>query len=620
MLGLRLQNEADIPPSRELVRLGVHLDSTPRNRVVVKDTYPFLEYATRNVLYHADIAAGHQIDQTDFLANFPRSSWIEISNVVEKHKIRQYTSEASLLYILAEGNLPHLIGTYPSRLSYLSAENERYGTPLFAAFAMKGEQAIHAFLQAELRAVPSQRLQELYKSYRALESGDGKLGRTFQFQSGEKSVLSYLPELGDDGIVFNFLVEAGKVDLSSKIGVEKAFFAAVHSAKYGIVKLLLDLGTFDANSQDTSGDTALAHVARTGDEKMLKILLSYVQVDPNVKDEHGFTSLSRAFLHRQVAMAELLAAHDNIDLNTKDCSGNTPLHYASSNFSDLGPLVHFELLYSIRLPPEPKDEFIAFTLMRLLLLKTGSNLNPVNHDGMTPLAWACRLGLESIVFFLLNLNGVNINAKDDRERTPLWWAIRVKAHRIVELLLAQESIVVNTKDNEGCTPLSMATRCGYDEIILMLLGHSGIEIDTEDIAGYTPLMWAVWAGRKTVTKLLSTRENVDVNTRDRKGRTPLACAACSWEWTDLEGSIITMRDVGLLRVPDIERHPYDVVHILLETERCDVHLADHDGATPLQRAILHKNHAVVDLLRLYISENPICLDQSHGHVCIDLHP
>ena len=45
-------------------------------------TFPFLEYAVRNVLYHADTAVGGGIAQADFLGSFPLARWVKLDETL----------------------------------------------------------------------------------------------------------------------------------------------------------------------------------------------------------------------------------------------------------------------------------------------------------------------------------------------------------------------------------------------------------------------------------------------------------------------------------------------------------------------------------------------------------
>ncbi|KAJ4392780.1 hypothetical protein N0V91_011263, partial [Didymella pomorum] len=85
-------------------------------------TFPFLEYAVRNVLYHADTAQGGGISQADFLDSFPLPRLVKLNNLFEKHEVRRHTERVSLLYLLAELNAANLIRIHPSVSSCLKVE------------------------------------------------------------------------------------------------------------------------------------------------------------------------------------------------------------------------------------------------------------------------------------------------------------------------------------------------------------------------------------------------------------------------------------------------------------------------------------------------------------------
>ncbi|KNG52868.1 nb-arc and ankyrin domain-containing protein, partial [Stemphylium lycopersici] len=105
-------------------------------------TYPFLEYAVHNVLYHADAAEGGGISQADFLDSFSLPRWVKLDNLFEKHEVRRHTDSVSLLYMLAELNMANLIRVLGSVSRCMDVGAERYGCPLFAAAATSSEKAL----------------------------------------------------------------------------------------------------------------------------------------------------------------------------------------------------------------------------------------------------------------------------------------------------------------------------------------------------------------------------------------------------------------------------------------------------------------------------------------------
>lgn len=75
-----------------------------------KEKFPFLEYATKHVLFHAEEAEAMGIGQTNFLGRFPMAEWVVIYNLFERYNTRRYSGTTTpILYILAEHGCDHLI-------------------------------------------------------------------------------------------------------------------------------------------------------------------------------------------------------------------------------------------------------------------------------------------------------------------------------------------------------------------------------------------------------------------------------------------------------------------------------------------------------------------------------
>ncbi|KAI8648292.1 PNP-UDP-1 domain-containing protein [Fusarium keratoplasticum] len=121
-------------------------DAAKSLRCLVSDKFPFLEYATHHVLYHADAAAS-RLPQDDFLKAFDLEAWISLENLFEKFEIRRHTSAASLLYVLAENNFASLISPALHLDSRIWINGERHRCPLFAALANGHQDAVRALFQ-----------------------------------------------------------------------------------------------------------------------------------------------------------------------------------------------------------------------------------------------------------------------------------------------------------------------------------------------------------------------------------------------------------------------------------------------------------------------------------------
>ena len=75
------------------------------------------------------------------------AAWVLRHNLFEKYQIRRYSPSVSLLYILAERNLPTLIRVELERLPHMDIRGERHAYPIRAAIAQKNKTAIQELLR-----------------------------------------------------------------------------------------------------------------------------------------------------------------------------------------------------------------------------------------------------------------------------------------------------------------------------------------------------------------------------------------------------------------------------------------------------------------------------------------
>lgn len=72
--------------------------------------FPFLEYATQHVLFHANAAALQEVPQRVFLDSFPRHLWVPLHNLFEKANTKRFFgSDTPISYILAGHRLNDLV-------------------------------------------------------------------------------------------------------------------------------------------------------------------------------------------------------------------------------------------------------------------------------------------------------------------------------------------------------------------------------------------------------------------------------------------------------------------------------------------------------------------------------
>jgi ankyrin repeat protein/nucleoside phosphorylase len=468
-------------------------------RESVAKAFPFLEYAVRNVLYHADAAEGSGIAQGDFTQGFQLPYWVQLDNLFQKHEVRRHTQNVSLLYILAEGNLSNLIRVHPSVLCCFDVEGERYKSPFFASLATGSGKALQTLLQAYTANMhPESRLRELCNKYCQNGSRNPNLGRDCNL-SDHKTILSRIAEL--DEVIFAFLLETGKFMLDSKDKHGQTLLSwAAENGNEAIVQLLLATGQVDPDSKDYNyhGRTPLSWAAGKGNEAIIKLLLATGQVDPDSKDIDGWTPLSWAAVNKNEAIVKLLLATGQVDPDSKDDFGRTPLSQAAGKGNE-GVV---KLLLAIaQIDPDSKDNF-----------------------GRTPLSWAAATGNEGVVKLLLAIAQIDPDSKDNFGRTPLSWAAENGNEVIVKLLLATGQVDPDSKDN-GRTPLPWATENGNEAIVKPLLATGHVDPDSKDIRGRTPLSWAAGKGNEAIVNLLLATGQVDLDSKDIRGRTPLSWAA-----------------------------------------------------------------------------------------------
>ncbi|KAF9630200.1 hypothetical protein BFW01_g381 [Lasiodiplodia theobromae] len=289
-------------------------------RKSASEAFPFLEYAVKNVLHHANAAEGSGVIQAHFLENFQLPRWIRVDNLFQQHQVRRHSADVSLLYLLGEHNMPHLIGVHPSAASCLEVENERYGCPLFAAMATRSKEAFKMFLKS--LAVDQSPEMESYEAdandFDEEWSQKGP-GRDFKF-SRNRGLFSYLADFECKRAV-SFLLKTGNFDADSKDKDGRTALSwAVEKGYEAIVRLLIETGKFDVNLMDKDGQTALSRAMERDHEAVVRLLIKIGKTDVNSKDRYGPTVLWWAVEREHEAVVRLLLETGNVCVDSKTIS------------------------------------------------------------------------------------------------------------------------------------------------------------------------------------------------------------------------------------------------------------------------------------------------------------
>lgn len=308
-------------------------------RVKATETFPFLGYANLNVLWHAECAQTAQvgaISQQWFLdKDFDLRTWLLLRNVLEVHEARRYNSTytASLLYVLAELNLPALIRiSLPSSCGTASiiTEEERYGSPVLAAIVSQSRGAVDAFVDhlAALQQIPPSTVGE-WRSETGTHSSLSTTG--FRF-SQKRGLLSYAAEYGD--VALCHLV--GRI-----------------------------LGHEEINKRDQKGRTPLWYAVLGGHSDVAKVLCQE-GADPNIEASADFdrTPISCASKAGHVDIVKFLC-EKGADINKPDRTKRGPISYASER---------------------------GHTAIVSFLVRKGADINAKDVDQNTPAVYAIREG------------------------------------------------------------------------------------------------------------------------------------------------------------------------------------------------------------------------------------
>jgi hypothetical protein len=307
------------------------------------DGFPFLKYALDNVLYHADAAERCGISQAEFLRSFPLSRWIKLHNLFKKYEVHKHTKGMSLLYALAEHNMPNLIKVHASDLSSLEVGNEHYGPPLFAAMATGGKEAVEVFMKCFVmnRSLGSH-FDEWDDQSCLYEGISQSFSREFNF-SRRRTVLSYLAELGMKRML-SILLDTGKVDVDVKDEDGRTPLSwAAQNGHEAVVKLLLNTGKVNVDAKDSQYSvTPLSWAAENGHQAVVKLLLDTGKVNVDAKDEDGRTALSWAAQNGHDAVVKLLLDTGKVNVDEKDSQYSqtpllleiTPSRSRTSNYSE----------------------------------------------------------------------------------------------------------------------------------------------------------------------------------------------------------------------------------------------------------------------------------------------
>lgn len=371
--------------------------STSPSRALDLD-FPFLDYAHRFVLYHAEQAAS-TIPQHDFLQTFPLETWIIIRDLYHSEDGYERIGDATLLYVLARENLPRLISSVMRGQLNMEPSNGRHKYPLFVAIAYRNREAVQALLLQQ----DDRFTEALFKSTHRwehhtpfawlVENGHTELAELFLRSSdvdaeaedinGQNLLCRAVEASNLKAVVWLADNVAVNIDSPDSQGITPLMCAALCSRRLTILRFLLEKGA-NMEACTIHGSTALMMAAETGNAEAIKELTSHgAQLE--LVDRRYRSALMIAVMRGQTAaVQQLLQAGASVLSICYVNNWRTALHVAAA----LGR----------------KD-------ILLLLLDHGAETQARDWDGMTPLMLAFINGWETVLELLVE-HGAEIDVSD----------------------------------------------------------------------------------------------------------------------------------------------------------------------------------------------------------------
>ncbi|KAK0940939.1 hypothetical protein LTR29_007497 [Friedmanniomyces endolithicus] len=334
--------------------------------------FPFLDYAHKEVLYHANEAASG-IDQQTFLNSFELDKWIQINNLYAWHDSCRHGPRATTLYISAQHNYSRLILAEAPNIymAWSRLPEESYQFPVLAAFGNGHRAALQGLLGDDGAAFVDD------------------IARDPGFGRG----IAHLPDRRD------------RIH-----GNEDVLLWTAENDCWALAECLLTIcankGIYMISSSSPNGDTLLSLASRGGAKKVVQLLLEQGANVNAQGGKHG-NALQAASGNGHGKVVQLLLA-TGADVNAQGGFCGNALQAAC---------------------------FCSVSEVVQLLLNSGADVNAQGGHFGNALQAASTFGHKEVVQLLLD-SGADVNAQGGLYGNALQAASASKKEEVVQLLLA----------------------------------------------------------------------------------------------------------------------------------------------------------------------------------------
>uniref|UniRef100_A0A8C5FNY3 Ion transport domain-containing protein n=1 Tax=Gadus morhua TaxID=8049 RepID=A0A8C5FNY3_GADMO len=376
------------------------------------------------------------------------------------------------------------------------------------------------------------------------------------------------------------------------------------------------------------------HLASTqGAIEAVKMMLSsYCDVENiiNLTDGACQTPLHRASIFDHAELVDYLISMGG-DVERMDCNGNSPLLLATSCGSWRTVALLLAKGANMAVRDRSGCNFLHLAILQRKGLKNLSEdvlqskgvkalLSSEDHDGCTPLHYACRLGVHDAVKNMLGLSGeLCLALKSKDKKSALHFAAQYgrinTCHRLLETIT--DSRLVNEGDEAGLTPLHLASKEGHTKVVELLLRKGALF--HSDYRGWTCVHHAASEGYTQTLRILLSASTKLLDKTDEDGNTALHIGAREGHVSAVLLLLSRGAEIVLSRNQTSFLHEallncrQDVVNAVIDSDRCTEALRMFSPASSQQCPVMdmieilpesYKN--MVKYNRIELLSHPVC--------------